>query len=371
MDSKLTITLYVMSWGGYWDKYKDQWIQQVNNFITQPDEIIIVSDVKVDASDLKHSNVKNIITPVDKNFYSLGNYRNVAIANSSSDWIVASDLDDEQLPNYLDNLDPSADICAFSFIDKEYDVFYTPNSESLNKRLLGICDNSMIPSFSAIKRSVFDKIRYEDSGHDDRVFYATASKLDLKVINVNPTEPRVIYSGFHPTPHNAEFKRVSDIYSKILSGNRNIYCFWFSELNEDVLNTFQVLQKHSGCNLVLINDKVFNKLENQEFPIHSKFKLLSDTQKIIYAKAYMMYFYGEGATDIEPNTFDWNIYFDELFLSRHDAVISKHYVFKPKTKVAHTWLSLIHEAMDKPIDSIELKDCLHQAQHKLNIDDIS
>lgn len=82
-----------------------------------------------------------------------------------------------------------------------------------------------------------------------------------------------------------------------------------------------------------------------------------------------MYFYGEGTTDIEPITFNWN--FDELFLSRQDAVISNHYIFKPKTKLAHIWLSLIHEAMNRSIDTIELKDCLYHAQRKLNINDIS
>lgn len=150
MNSKVTITLYVMCWGGYWDKHKDQWIEQVHSFTTQPDEIIIVSDASVDTSDLKHSNVKNIIVPIYKDFYPIGNYRNIAIEHSSSDWIVPSDLDDVQLPNYLDDLDPSADICAFSFIEKEYDRLCIPNQESLNKRLLGISDNFMIPSASAI-----------------------------------------------------------------------------------------------------------------------------------------------------------------------------------------------------------------------------
>ena len=116
MSLKQTITLYVMSWGSYWDKFGTSWSEQVNNFTTQPDEIVIVSDCKVDFSALKHSNVKNIIVSIDKNFYPIGNYRNAAIANSSSDWVVCLDLDDTALPNYLDNLDPSADICGFSFI---------------------------------------------------------------------------------------------------------------------------------------------------------------------------------------------------------------------------------------------------------------
>jgi glycosyltransferase involved in cell wall biosynthesis len=350
MSSKLTITLYVMSWGTYWDKFGTSWSEQVNNFTTQPDEIIIVSDGKVDFSTLKHSNVKNIIVPIDKNFYPIGNYRNAAIANSSSDWVVCLDLDDTALPNYLDNLDPSADICGFSFIEKEYDRFCTPNNESLNKRLLGISDNFMIPSGSAIKRSVFDKIRYEESGYEDRVFYATASKLNLKVVNVNPTEPRFIYSGFHPTSKNIEIIRITEIYTRVLRGNRNIYCFWNSkEFTENIKNAYHSLCQHSGCNIVLINSETFYKFENIEIPIHKEFYNLSDADKNNYVKAYMMYFYGEGYADLNPCTFNWNTYFDELFLSKSDSTVinPEYFISKPKTKSGYKYLSSLHEQINK------------------------
>ena len=385
MKSKLTITLYVMSWNGYWDKYGAQWIQHVNNFRTQPDEIVIVSDSKIDASTLTQSNVKNIIVPTDKYFNPVGNYRNIAIKNSSSDWIVASDLDDVQLVNYLDDLDPSADICGFSFIEKEHNKLYTPNSESLNKRLLDIYDDFLIPGTSAIKKVVFDKIRYEDSGYEDMVFYAKASKLNFKVVNVNPTEPRFIYSGFHSNFNNKEVMRISKIYTKVLMGNRNIYCFWFSkEVTENRKKAFDILCKNSKCNIVLINSETFYTYENLEIPIHKGFPYLSDVHKSDYARAYMMYFYGEGYTDIKPNSFDWFPYFDMLFTSRHDVIGAKtenfydsgnfwnddeyinnimlkdysklismgHFIFKPKTKLAYKWLELIHKKMDDKLEQL-------------------
>lgn len=375
MDSKLTITLYTMSWGVYWDKFGKFWSERVNNFTTQPDEIIIVSDAKVDISALKHSNVKNIIVPIDKPFYPIGHYRNVAIENSSSDWIVASDLDDEELPNYLDNFDPSSDICAFSFIDVKYDRLYAANEDSLYKRLLGIWDDSLIASVSAIKKSVFDKIKYEISGYEDKVFYAKASKLDLKIVNVNPTEPRLMYAGFHPTPSNLEIIRITNIYTKVLLGNRNIYCFWFSkEFTEDIKNAYNSLCQYSGCNVVLVTPELFYSYENIEMPIHEGFQYLNDEHKINYARAYMMYFYGEGYTNIKTNDFDWSVHFDTLFMSKYDVISTEveqsysyltvledyyklveigHFIFKPKTKLAYKWLELIHEQMDS---KIELKE---------------
>jgi hypothetical protein len=112
---KSTITLYTVSWSGYWDKYGKKWAEHVNKLNTCPDEIIIVSDVKLDTSFIVNNNVINIVVEPSKTDSSPSYYRNIAIDNSTCDWVVASDLDDLPMAELLDNLDDSADIHAFSF----------------------------------------------------------------------------------------------------------------------------------------------------------------------------------------------------------------------------------------------------------------
>jgi hypothetical protein len=105
-------------------------------------------------------------------------------------------------------------------------------------------------------------------------------------------------------------------------------------------------------------------------PIHSAFNSLTDAEKVCYAKSYMMYFYGEGYLSIKENYFDWNKYFDKLFISKHDVIsfpseenlnteeffkydkiYKNHYcILKPKTKIAYDWLMKLHKLLDKNYD---------------------
>lgn len=391
MNNK-TITLYTTSWNGYWQRFGQRWSQHVNSFNTQPDEIIIVSDAPLDTSSLNNKNVKNIVLDNVVSYKPISYYRNVATDNCSSDWCVASDLDDFPLSNYLDNLDPEADIHGFSFLDFNDNRIYISDQDSLNKRLHGLFDATLIPGTSAIKKHVFDKIRYEYNCYEDQTFYATASKLNLKIASDDNKMYRFIYSGFHSDNHHNELKRVTNIYRSILSLNRNVYAFWFSgEMNENRLSSLHTLQSLSGVNIVLINNENFPEYENQEMPIHPGFKYLSDVHKSDYARAYMMYFYGGGYSDIKANSFDWNVYFDQLFISKKDAIgysensfndignfwnldkniainVAKnhnrfvgmgHFIFKPKTKIAFEWLTEIHKKMDQAYEVLEANPAMH------------
>jgi hypothetical protein len=101
----------------------------------------------------------------------------------------------------------------------------------------------------------------------------------------------------------------------------------------------------------------------------------------------MMYFYGGGYSDIKANTFDWNIYFDKLYLSKFDAIGyaeksiedvapfwnyddqidyedvkdkynkfagNGHYIFKEKTKFAEEWLKNLHSVLDHKYELLRL-----------------
>lgn len=134
---------------------------------------------------------------------------------------------------------------------------------------------------------------------------------------------------------------------------------------------------------MLLNTEQFLTYSHPEMPIHKGFTYLTDIHKSDYARAYMMYFYGGGYSDVKPNEFDWNPYFDKLFGSEYDVIgyaeksishiamvpknfeerhyIEKnyfkfigngHYIFKPKTDIAYRWIMQIHLKMDLAYDSL-------------------
>lgn len=391
---KTSITLYTMAWGGFWEKYGESWINQVLSLATKPEEIVIVTEKPIDCSKLNFLNVKNIVhvAPSDLE-YKTGHYRNIAIANSTSEWIVASDIDDVMGINFLCNIDNSAEVHGFSFLQKGGELC-RPNENSLNERLSGSKTGrtSRIPGTSAIKKHIFNNIRYEDGCFEDAVLYATLStnKKISYSFDSDKNEPRFYYSGWTFSDKNKkdqadELNRVSNVYTNVLSGKRDVYAFWFSgNMADNRLQALKTLRESCGVNLVLIDNEKFYNYENKEIPIHKAFQYLSDVHKSDYARVYMMYFYGQGYTDVKRSSFDWNEYFEKLFYSRFDAIgyaekkiddVAKftindesfsfdklnyknfagngHYIFKPKTFFAKLWLLEIHKILDNKIDLLQ------------------
>lgn len=381
-----SISLYTTCWGEYWEKYGEAWCSDMNNLNKIPDEIIIVSDRKVSTSLLKHKNVKNIIVPIVDGKRTLPDYRNHAIKNAKFSWVVSTDLDDRYPKSFLDNIPDGSDIHAFSFKDISSGKYYYPDKSSLLKRLQGVVDQNLISSVTAIKKHVFESIRYELGCFEDQVFYSMASSLGLTVTSDdNDKSPRFIYSGPHGSLSDPEFERVSSIYSNILQKKTMpVYAFWFSSFKSMSKNrkiALSTLKKYCK-DLIFLNEEGFFKYENSEIPIHKGFIYLTDNHKSDYARAYMMYFYGGGYSDIKPNKFYWDAYFEKLFLSNADAIgyaeqsfddiaqfyknsdtglIGKnynkflgngHYIFKPKTYTAYRWLMEIHKLMDERYEDL-------------------
>jgi hypothetical protein len=373
-----------MSWNGYWDKYKEAWCRNVNSLNTQPDEIIIVSDSKLDTGLLNNKNIKNIVVPDYIEKRPASTYRNIAVDNATSDWIISADIDDEFDPSFLDNLPHDSDIHGFIFKEKSIKKIFRQDARALEDRLTGRNNpGKVIPSCSAIKKSIFSNIKYEHGCHEDAIFYAMASKLNIKfTFDSKYRSPRYYYSGWHT--NDKEITRVTNIYREMISGlNRPVYAFWFSDsMTEGRTRSIEVLR--ASCkNLVLLNTEEFLGYDHPEIPIHNGFKYLTDNHKSDYARAYMMYFYGGGYTDVKPNEFDWDPYFDKLFLSRADAIGyaekrevdlaiypntdeeknfvknnyqkfmgNGHYIFKPKTDIAFRWITEIHKKMDNNYNNL-------------------
>lgn len=372
-----------MAWNGYWEKHSQAWIQSINNLNTTPDEIIIVSDKEIDTSQITITDkIKNLVVSVDSGRTTLSHYRNVAIENASFDWLVASDIDDKPFCNYLDDLDPDADIHAFSFVDGNQT--YYPNKNSLLYRLKNKNNEHLIPGTSAIKKDLFKKIRYENCCHEDQTFYSTAYAIGAHLgFDKNI---RFEYSGWSAN-ESTEKRRVTNIYISMIGGtDRSLYVCWFSkDMSENRSAALKILEKKSRVNLKLITDNNFYQYNHPEIPIHPAFKYLSDVHKSDYARSYLMYFYGGGYSDVKANGFDWNPYFDKLFSSKHDAIGyaekhiqavapfwendsaikyndvesqynkfagNGHYIFKPKTVFAKEWLLRLHNLLDLKLESL-------------------
>lgn len=387
--SKNTITLYTMSWGGYWDRYGKTWSEYINKLNTRPDEIIIVSDEPLDMSTISITdNIKNVVVQSLPGQSNVSHYRNTAIENSSSEWVVASDIDDIPFENYLDNLDDSSDIHAFSFID-ENDKKFISNADSLKDRAYLDFKTNLIPGTSAIKKSFFKNIRYENDCYEDRTFYAMAYFLNPKV-SVDESI-RFKYSGWNS--YNKRSQETSEMYDSLLSKDgRHIFVCWFSDtISDNRKNALKILAKKSGVGLKLVTKNSFYSYENSELPIHSGFEYLSDVHKSDYARAYLMYFHGGGYSDIKANSFDWNQYFDKLMSSRYDAIgtaesrfewvanfwnddkdieefvrsryndfaAMSHFIFKPRTRFAYDWITNIHKLMDDNYEQLKENPGLH------------
>jgi len=170
---------------------------------------------------------------------------------------------------------------------------------------------------------------------------------------------------------------------------RKLYVCWFSEpssMSKNRSTALECLYQNSGVKVELITDKSFyKKYNNPEIPIHPAFGYLSDVHKSAYARSYTMYSYGGGYSDIKPNMFDWNKYFDELYSSKYDAIgyaeISPTdivnfwgddfdmgqdvkdnyfkfagngmYIYKPKTEIAKQWIERIHEQLDLKLETLK------------------
>jgi hypothetical protein len=385
-----TISLYTICWNNYWDKYGAKWTALVNQLNTAPDEIVIVSESQIDTSSLSNPNVKLIVVDDGEYSYKHSFYRNVAVENCTSEWVVPSDIDDMPLPNFLDNLDDSVDVFAFAYKLKSGEIYQgdercLTNRLSIASRTPSIIKN-VIPSSSAVKRKVFELIRYEDNCVEDSVFYSTLSTMDIS-LGYDVDNPRFVYTGSHGQSH--ESLRVSRIYGKMLSKNyRPLYVCWFSGANisENRQKALDCLYANSKVDVELVTDDNFYQFNNGEIPIHPAFEHLSDIHKSAYARAYLMYFHGGGYSDVKPNNFDWNPYFDELLHSRHSAIgypeknlidiarfwdgatpdeileisgsVKKfagngHFIFKPKTQFAKEWLIMLHRLLDDKYSTLK------------------
>jgi glycosyltransferase involved in cell wall biosynthesis len=202
----MTVTVYTIAWGDYWEKFGKRWTDHILNLNRKPDEIIIISDKHLE------TNFKVI---VNKEPPAAWRFRNCAIKNASSSWLVPIDLDDNPLPNFIDNLNPEVDIHSFSLITSNGKI-WNPSIENWND--INNHDSiNPIPSCSAVKLDVLKNIKYRNVGWEDWALW-----IDLKNNNAliyfdstvryvhNNTENS--YGKFNKKSRKLEINKLKEIY---------------------------------------------------------------------------------------------------------------------------------------------------------------
>ena len=162
-----SITVYTIVWGDYWERFGKRWTDRILNLDTRPTEVLIISDKPID------TNFKVII---DNQLPSAWKFRNLAIDYATSTWLIPIDLDDEPLPNFIDNLDSQVDIHAFSLMLSSGKV-WNPNIENWNN-INDHRSSNPIPSCSAVKLDLLKRVKYRSLGWEDWALW-----IDLKNIN--------------------------------------------------------------------------------------------------------------------------------------------------------------------------------------------
>ena len=102
-----TKTLYTCVWNGYWERFGQKWLKQINLLNTKPNQIFVVSD-----KPLPDCPYEVILASSNYKPYPITDFRQKAVDYTTSDWWCGADIDDDMLPNFLDNINDEYDIHA-------------------------------------------------------------------------------------------------------------------------------------------------------------------------------------------------------------------------------------------------------------------
>ncbi len=96
----------------------------------------------------------------------------------------------------------------------------------------------------------------------------------------------------------------------------------------------------------LLHDDNFRTWEIAAHPFHPAFELLTDTHKSDYLRAYLMYHYGGGYTDIKFTFSDWSSSFRAL------ANSDKHFLGYRETSPGSVCLNLVEKLNPSIVDQL-------------------
>ena len=179
-----TTTLYTCAWNGYWEKYGEEWVKQVKNLETQPDEIFVISDKELPTCPY------TVYICELREPWPVAYFRKTAIEKASCEWLTFSDLDDIMYPCYLNGIDSNYDMLAISL------QYYDVNKNLLDKTWISsdyieLWESNFNPKFSLkkmaypnqsfVKTSVLKNLKLNKYGFEDVTLHYKLRKLNIKV----------------------------------------------------------------------------------------------------------------------------------------------------------------------------------------------
>ena len=160
----------------------------------------------------------------------------------------------------------------------------------------------------------------------------------------------------------------------------NLFCIWSgnNKMSDNRKKCLESIYVNSGCKVLLIDKLNIDNYIKADYPLHKSYEYLSFTHQADYLRAYLMYHYGGGYTDIKYNNTNWNKYFQLLnqsnkqffgyaeispsHIASKSAIIKQHYhklagiihfVFKKQSQFAKTWLSTVNDILDQKYDLLK------------------
>ena len=152
-------------------------------------------------------------------------------------------------------------------------------------------------------------------------------------------------------------------------------------MSEDRKQSLDILQRDSGCKVIVVTPDNIDEYLLEEDPLHEGFDLLSLTHKSDYLRSYFIYYYGGGYSDIKGYTYSWLPFYEQLeesdkqfigsqeqapdhiasdnFLIRNyfqNLASVRCFIFKPKTEFAKEWKKLTNDKMDEVLLGLQVQD---------------
>jgi GR25 family glycosyltransferase involved in LPS biosynthesis len=106
----MTKMLVTIAYGNYWERYGEHFESMCAALDEQPDRLVIITDKPITT---KYENVVYIPNS-GFNDYTIGAYRQKALAICDCDWFIQFDIDDIMYPNYISNLNENVDWHVFN-----------------------------------------------------------------------------------------------------------------------------------------------------------------------------------------------------------------------------------------------------------------
>ncbi len=153
------------------------------------------------------------------------------------------------------------------------------------------------------------------------------------------------------------------------------------------INALWTIFNHTRCPVAYINHDSYKEWELKEHPFHPAFTYLSETHKSDYLRCYFMHHYGGGYTDLKLTHKSWIPLFEQLRCSNAlalgyqeialgiphvsgalgDEIRAHHkeliglcaFIFKKKSRLTESWLSLTHQVLDANLDALQKNPAKH------------